>query len=139
MLPVLLVLLFSCVASENLVFSQVCRHSEHAAQTPVQRIDICFSHPLWFLDPARDAPMVYRLYAVSNHMGSTHFGHYTAYCKHPYLAEWHEFDDTRYSLSLPLHSHLHLPLFTPFVLISTPDIGHSQFAILSIQYLQTGQ
>ncbi|XP_069115332.1 ubiquitin carboxyl-terminal hydrolase 2-like [Argopecten irradians] len=41
--------------------------------------------------------VVYNLYAVSNHIGSVHSGHYTAYCKHPYSAEWNSFNDTRVS------------------------------------------
>ncbi|KAL5278344.1 USP2 family protein [Megaselia abdita] len=35
----------------------------------------------------------YTLYAVSNHMGSTAGGHYTASCKHPYTKRWNEFND----------------------------------------------
>ncbi|KAL3885261.1 hypothetical protein ACJMK2_025349 [Sinanodonta woodiana] len=40
---------------------------------------------------------MYNLYAVSEHSGSTHSGHYTAKCKHPYTGEWHSFNDTRVS------------------------------------------
>ncbi|XP_013195657.2 uncharacterized protein LOC106138907 [Amyelois transitella] len=39
--------------------------------------------------------VVYNLYAVSNHSGTTYSGHYTAYCKHPYTGEWHEYNDSR--------------------------------------------
>ncbi|XP_021370676.1 ubiquitin carboxyl-terminal hydrolase 2-like isoform X1 [Mizuhopecten yessoensis] len=39
--------------------------------------------------------VVYNLYAISNHIGSVYSGHYTAYCKHPYSAEWNSFNDTR--------------------------------------------
>ncbi|XP_026846612.1 ubiquitin carboxyl-terminal hydrolase Usp2 isoform X1 [Drosophila persimilis] len=35
----------------------------------------------------------YSLYAISNHMGSTAGGHYTALCKHPVSRKWHEFND----------------------------------------------
>uniref|UniRef100_A0A6M2DM14 Ubiquitin carboxyl-terminal hydrolase n=1 Tax=Xenopsylla cheopis TaxID=163159 RepID=A0A6M2DM14_XENCH len=42
-------------------------------------------------------PCVYDLYAVSNHSGTTYSGHYTAYCKHPYTHEWHEYNDSRVS------------------------------------------
>ncbi|CAH0404396.1 unnamed protein product [Chilo suppressalis] len=38
---------------------------------------------------------VYNLYAVSNHSGTTYSGHYTAYCKHPYTGDWHEYNDSR--------------------------------------------
>lgn len=27
--------------------------------------------------------------------GTTYSGHYTAYCKHPYNGEWHEYNDSR--------------------------------------------
>lgn len=35
----------------------------------------------------------YNLYGVINHFGTCHFGHYTAYCKHPYSGRWHRFND----------------------------------------------
>ena len=38
---------------------------------------------------------IYHLYAVSNHSGSTQSGHYTAYCKHPYSATWHCYNDSQ--------------------------------------------
>lgn len=37
----------------------------------------------------------YNLYAISNHSGTTYSGHYTAYCKHPYSNQWHEYNDSR--------------------------------------------
>uniref|UniRef100_A0A1B6FM56 ubiquitinyl hydrolase 1 n=1 Tax=Cuerna arida TaxID=1464854 RepID=A0A1B6FM56_9HEMI len=37
---------------------------------------------------------VYSLYGVVNHFGSCFYGHYTAYCKHPYCAGWHIFNDS---------------------------------------------
>lgn len=40
---------------------------------------------------------VYSLYGVSNHMGGTHGGHYTAYCKHPDTERWHGYNDSRVS------------------------------------------
>jgi ubiquitin carboxyl-terminal hydrolase 2/21 len=39
----------------------------------------------------------YSLYGVSNHMGGTHGGHYTAYCKHPDTDRWHGYNDSRVS------------------------------------------
>lgn len=38
---------------------------------------------------------VYNLYAVSNHSGNALGGHYTAYCRHPALGEWYNFNDSR--------------------------------------------
>lgn len=41
--------------------------------------------------------VMYNLYAVSNHSGSTYSGHYTASCLHPKTGEWHECNDTKVS------------------------------------------
>ncbi|XP_069460772.1 ubiquitin carboxyl-terminal hydrolase 21 isoform X2 [Ambystoma mexicanum] len=38
---------------------------------------------------------VYNLYALCNHSGSVHYGHYTAYCKDP--SGWHIYNDSRVS------------------------------------------
>ncbi|XP_064606767.1 ubiquitin carboxyl-terminal hydrolase 2-like [Liolophura sinensis] len=43
--------------------------------------------------------ILYNLYAVCNHSGGTHSGHYTAHCKHPYADEWNYFNDSRVTLS----------------------------------------
>ena len=49
-------------------------------------------------DPSIMSPngesMIYDCYAVSNHMGGTGGGHYTAYAKNPITDKWHEFDDS---------------------------------------------
>ncbi|KAK3920129.1 Ubiquitin carboxyl-terminal hydrolase 2, partial [Frankliniella fusca] len=37
----------------------------------------------------------YNLYGIANHSGTTYSGHYTAYCRHPYTHEWHEYNDSR--------------------------------------------
>lgn len=65
---------------------------------------IDFPHALDLSDFAADSSSsggggkpVYNLYAVSNHSGSTHSGHYTAYCKHPYSSTWHYYNDSRVS------------------------------------------
>lgn len=39
--------------------------------------------------------VTYDLYAVSDHSGSVHSGHYTAICKNPYSGEWFTYNDTR--------------------------------------------
>ena len=41
---------------------------------------------------------MYTLYGVSNHMGGTHGGHYTAFCKHPDSTKWHCYNDSRYEI-----------------------------------------
>ncbi|KAG5683634.1 hypothetical protein PVAND_012906 [Polypedilum vanderplanki] len=40
-----------------------------------------------------DPPPIYSLYGISNHMGSTHGGHYVASCKHPVTKKWFEYND----------------------------------------------
>ncbi|XP_075219029.1 ubiquitin carboxyl-terminal hydrolase 2-like isoform X2 [Lycorma delicatula] len=40
---------------------------------------------------------LYNLYAVSNHSGNTHSGHYTAYCRQPHTDNWYHFNDSRVS------------------------------------------
>lgn len=53
--------------------------------------------------------VLYNLYAVSNHSGNALGGHYTAFCRHPTLGEWHFYNDTRYchmgTHSPPPHTH----------------------------------
>lgn len=39
--------------------------------------------------------VIYDLYAVSDHSGGVHSGHYTAICKNPYSGEWFSYNDTR--------------------------------------------
>ncbi|XP_022190980.2 ubiquitin carboxyl-terminal hydrolase 2 [Nilaparvata lugens] len=41
--------------------------------------------------------MIYDLYAVSNHSGSSQYGHYTAACRHPDTKQWHFFNDSNVS------------------------------------------
>jgi len=40
-------------------------------------------------------PCTYQLYGVINHSGSAYSGHYTASCRHPFSATWHEYNDSR--------------------------------------------
>ena len=37
--------------------------------------------------------MIYDCFGVSNHFGSSGFGHYTAFAKHPISGEWYNYDD----------------------------------------------
>ncbi|XP_028177110.1 ubiquitin carboxyl-terminal hydrolase 8-like [Ostrinia furnacalis] len=63
------------------------------------KLNVLVEFPLTGLDMAPYAAVraqpVYNLYAVSNHSGTTYSGHYTAYCKHPYTGDWHEYNDSR--------------------------------------------
>lgn len=52
----------------------------------------------------RSSPPIYGLYAVSNHMGGTGGGHYTAHCNTSTsrdLSEWHTFNDSHVSQADP--------------------------------------
>ena len=40
---------------------------------------------------------IYDLFAVANHVGGLHGGHYFAYCKNTKEGEWYEFNDTSVS------------------------------------------
>ncbi|XP_031830012.1 uncharacterized protein LOC116425882 isoform X3 [Nomia melanderi] len=67
------------------------------------KLNVTVDFPLTGLDlSAFAAPRVsgctYNLYGVANHSGTTYSGHYTAYCKHPYSGEWHEYNDSRVSV-----------------------------------------
>ena len=46
--------------------------------------------------PEKDSPVpvYYDLYGVSNHYGSLHGGHYTAYCKNSVTGQWLDFNDS---------------------------------------------
>lgn len=66
------------------------------------KLNVLVEFPLSNLDMSpyaatRGPAPVYNLYAVSNHSGTTYSGHYTAYCKHPYTGDWHEYNDSRVS------------------------------------------
>jgi len=42
-------------------------------------------------------PVLYDLYAVSNHYGSLNGGHYTAFCKNAPTDKWYHFNDSSVS------------------------------------------
>jgi ubiquitin carboxyl-terminal hydrolase 4/11/15 len=42
-------------------------------------------------------PILYDLYAVSNHYGSLNGGHYTAFCKNAPTDKWYHFNDSSVS------------------------------------------
>ncbi|KAI8091320.1 uncharacterized protein B0P05DRAFT_568711 [Gilbertella persicaria] len=51
--------------------------------------------------PEKSTTFRYDLYAVSNHYGSLTGGHYTACVRNGYKSEWHNFDDSRFSVCDP--------------------------------------
>ncbi|XP_051162590.1 ubiquitin carboxyl-terminal hydrolase 2-like isoform X3 [Leptopilina boulardi] len=67
-----------------------------------RKLNVLVDFPLTGLDlsafaTSRGQGCTYNLYGVANHSGTTYSGHYTAYCKHPFSGEWHEYNDTRVS------------------------------------------
>ena len=68
-----------------------------------RKLDASVDFPLTDLDLSaysspgvRPSPCSYQLYGVINHSGSAYSGHYTASCRHPFTASWHEYNDARY-------------------------------------------
>ena len=68
-----------------------------------QKLDTQVDFPLENLDMApfvlskkqkQSGPLIYDLFAVSNHFGSVGFGHYTAFGKNPLTNQWYNFDDS---------------------------------------------
>ncbi|CAF1415041.1 unnamed protein product [Adineta steineri] len=62
---------------------------------PINGLDLTkfYSHEISY-----PTNMMYDLIAVSNHMGSVHSGHYTAYARQGVDAPWYLFDDSRVTL-----------------------------------------
>ncbi|XP_046463041.1 ubiquitin carboxyl-terminal hydrolase 2-like isoform X2 [Daphnia pulex] len=69
-----------------------------------RKLDASVDFPLTDLDLSaytspgiKPSPCSYQLYGVINHSGSAYSGHYTASCRHPFSANWHEYNDSRIS------------------------------------------
>eukprot|EP00475_Leptophrys_vorax_P011616 TRINITY_DN18175_c3_g1_i1.p1 TRINITY_DN18175_c3_g1~~TRINITY_DN18175_c3_g1_i1.p1 ORF type:complete len:919 (-),score=242.67 TRINITY_DN18175_c3_g1_i1:91-2454(-) len=61
---------------------------------PVEDFDLA----RWVIGPQKNAPLMYDLYGVSNHMGGLGGGHYTAYIKSPEDGKWYDMNDSSTSL-----------------------------------------
>ena len=48
----------------------------------------------YVLSKDRNPKLQYDLFAVANHYGSLHYGHYTAFCKNSIKNKWYEFNDS---------------------------------------------
>src|SRR3569833_430629 len=59
-------------------------------ECPVEGLDLS----TYVLNHAQGKPIIYDLYAISNHYGSLNGGHYTAFCQNQINKKWFEFDDT---------------------------------------------
>eukprot|EP00002_Diphylleia_rotans_P020272 TRINITY_DN3937_c0_g1_i2.p1 TRINITY_DN3937_c0_g1~~TRINITY_DN3937_c0_g1_i2.p1 ORF type:complete len:708 (-),score=130.67 TRINITY_DN3937_c0_g1_i2:126-2249(-) len=71
---------------------------ESFVEFPLQGLDMA---PYTLGHRATDGPLIYDLYAVSNHMGGCGSGHYTAYCLHSQDNIWREYNDSHVSVAKP--------------------------------------
>ena len=67
------------------------RKIENFVEFPIEGLDL--SNYL----PKKDEQYIFDLFAVANHQGGLHGGHYFAYCKNYIDGEWYEFNDSNVS------------------------------------------
>ncbi|KAG0169485.1 ubiquitin-specific protease doa4 [Apophysomyces sp. BC1015] len=70
-------------------------------EAPLRGLDLSGYVPTSMFSPDsldQKPSLNYDLYAVSNHYGTLTGGHYTACVRNGYRDEWHNFDDTRFSV-----------------------------------------
>ena len=68
------------------------RKIENYVEFPIEGLDLSD-----FL-PKTEEKYIYDLFAVANHIGGLHGGHYFAYCKNYRDGEWYEFNDSNVSI-----------------------------------------
>ncbi|KAF1801412.1 hypothetical protein V8B55DRAFT_1565843 [Mucor lusitanicus] len=74
---------------------------ETIVESPMSGLDLSRYVPSTMFppnQPPEKSAFNYDLYAVSNHFGSLTGGHYTACVRNGYKNEWHNFDDSRFSV-----------------------------------------
>jgi ubiquitin carboxyl-terminal hydrolase 4/11 len=90
--PPVLIFCFQRFKSHNIYFKEKL---EDKINFPITDFDMA---PFVASETQKAAmPLLYDLYAVSNHYGSLAFGHYTAYCKNPINGLWYDFNDSSVS------------------------------------------
>ena len=65
------------------------RKIENLVEFPIEGLDLSE-----YLPPNKDEKYIFDLFAVVNHVGGLHSGHYFAYCKNCKENEWYEFNDS---------------------------------------------
>jgi hypothetical protein len=67
----------------------------------INKLDCPVDYPIVDLDLTpyvinneENLPLLYDLFAVSNHVGNMGFGHYFAFCKNPVSGQWYRLDDS---------------------------------------------
>jgi len=96
-------------------FSYTRQHRDRIntlVQFPPDNLDITN----YVLDPESKKDAIYKLYAVSNHMGGMGGGHYTAYAKNLKNEQWYHLDDTR---ATQVHDLSHIVSPAAYVLYYT--------------------
>lgn len=78
-------------------------------KVPLRHLDLssfCSANVGGLSDDCLDSSrVIYDCYGISNHSGTLHGGHYTAYCRHPYkeVDNWHLYNDRCVSGTSPDH------------------------------------
>lgn len=114
-------------------FSGSGRHPEKNYSCAAALYTRCYVFIDGVLSPSAER-VVYNLYAVSNHSGNTLGGHYTAFCRHPTLGEWHFYNDARYGRVIPRSAtcvaavklHCRCKHFLPIALLIAADASIGQ-------------
>jgi ubiquitin carboxyl-terminal hydrolase 4/11/15 len=78
----------------GMMFAQIAGNQKNSAWVdyPIEGLD---ARPFVLSLKDEPEPVLYDLYAVSNHFGSLNGGHYTATCLNPIHDKWYYFDDSR--------------------------------------------
>ncbi|MFS8159970.1 MAG: hypothetical protein ACMG6E_07125 [Candidatus Roizmanbacteria bacterium] len=89
--PPILIFCFQRFKSHGMYFKE---KMEDIVDFPIENLDMT---PFVVSEEQKQhhSPLLYDLYAVSNHYGSLAFGHYTAYCKNN--GTWYDFNDSSVS------------------------------------------
>lgn len=75
-----------------MAYAQICSQEKVSdfVDFPIEGLDIS----PYILGGSKTNPIIYDLYAVSNHYGSLNGGHYTAYAYNSVLQKWFDFNDS---------------------------------------------
>lgn len=132
-----MVLRVYCVCTDLKRFSpgERFRKLDASVDFPLSDLDLsAYSSP-----GVRPSPCSYQLYGVINHSGSAYSGHYTASCRHPFTASWHEYNDARYSSSSTFFSLFsNNKLANLSIIINDPDQDQDDELLLLMYFLSLG-
>ena len=95
----------------------------------------------YIVGPQKDSPQIYKLYAVSEHMGGLGGGHYIAHAAVQDAnggEQWYEFNDSSVSLSSKEDAHSELAYVLFYVRKGSPDSVMSQWGSHIVVPEETG-